>query len=118
MEKVHKAIFSFQETEMDGIPQRQFIVLKNNDFLTGKILNDELTIVTTYAKVPLKLNDAESVTLIGESTPLTKVVMRNSDVLQGVLETEDLSISLDIGPDVKIYKDRIKVIHTREGFRP
>ena len=105
-EKVLKAIFRVREAERQGIPQRQFFVLKNGDYFSGKILNDELTVSTTYAKVPIRLSNVESITMIGENNPLTKIVQRNGDILQGVLETEDIKIALDVGSQVSIYKDR------------
>jgi len=117
-EKVLKVVFRVREAERRGIPQRQFITLKNGDYFSGNILNEKLIIATTYAKVPLNLKDAESVTLIGAETPLTKVMMLNGDLLQGVLETEDIEIELDLGSTVKIYQDRIDVIYCQQGAMP
>lgn len=117
-EKVLKVVFRVREAERSGIPQRQFITLKNGDYFSGNILNEKLIIATTYAKVPLSLNDAESITLIGAETPLTKVVMLNGDLLQGVLETEDIDVELDVGSTAKIYQDRIDVIYCQTGAVP
>jgi len=117
-EKVLKAIFRIREAERQGIPQSQFILLKNGDFFTGKITNDRVTIATTYAKVPLNTDQANSITLIGGKTPLTKVLMLNGDTLQGVLETEDIAVELDVGSKAKIYKDRMDVIYCQYGFIP
>lgn len=117
-EKVLKAIFRVREAERQGMPQRQFVILKNGDYFSGKILTDKLTVATTYAKIPVVLKEAESITLIGAETPLTKIQMRNQDTVQGVLETEDVEIELDVGQKVGIYKDRINVIYTTEGFVP
>lgn len=117
-EKVLKVIFRVREAERKGIPQNQFVVLKNGDFFSGKVLNSNLMISTTYAKVPLNLNDAESVTMIGGDSPLTKVLMRNGDVIQGVLETEDIKVDLDIADEISIYQDRIGVLYCKEGYIP
>jgi hypothetical protein len=117
-EKVLKAIFRVREAERQGIPQRQFLILKNGDYFSGKILNDELTVSTTYAKVPINLSNAESITMIGENNPLTKIVQRNGDILQGVLETEDIEVALDVGTQVKVFQDRFDVLYCREGFVP
>ena len=117
-EKVLKVIFRVREAERRGIPQRQFITLKNGDYFSCNILNEKLIIATTYAKVPLNLNDAESITLIGGENPLTKVLMSNGDLLQGVLETEDIEVELDVGSTAKIYKDRIDVIYCQKGAVP
>ena len=117
-EKVLKVVFRVREAERKGIPQRQFITLKNGDYFSCNILNEELIVATTYAKVPLSLNDAESITLIGGENPLTKVLMSNGDLLQGVLETEDIEVELDVGSTAKVYKDRIDVIYCQTGAVP
>jgi len=117
-EKVLKVVFRVREAERRGIPQRQFITLKNGDYFSCNILNEKLIIATTYAKVPLNLDDVESVTLIGGENPLTKVLMSNGDLLQGVLETDDIEVELDVGSTAKIYKDRIDVIYCQTGAVP
>ncbi len=117
-EKILKVIFRVRETERKGIPQTRFVILKNGDYFSGEILNENLVIATTYADVPLDLGNLESVTLIGENNPLTKVAMRNGDTIQGVLETEDIRIDLDIGDVISVYKDRIDVLYGREGHIP
>ena len=117
-EKILKIIFCVRGTERKGISQTQFVILKNGDFFSGKILNENLIISTTYANVPLDLESLETITLIGGNNPLTKVAMRNGDTIQGVLETEDIQIDLDIGNMISVYKDRINVLYGREGYIP
>ena len=117
-EKVLKVIFRVREAERRGMPQRQFIVLKNGDYFSGKITNDKIVIGTTYAKIPLNLANVESIRLIGGDTPLTKVKMLNGDLLQGVLQTEDIALDLDVGSKAKIYQDRMEIIYCQYGFIP
>jgi len=117
-EKILKAIFRVRESERQGIPQRRFIILKNGDFFSGKIQNGNLIISTTYAELPVTIDDADSIRLIGNDNPLTKVKMLNGDMLQGVLKTEDINISLDVGPNIQIYKDKIDIIYCRKGYVP
>ncbi|OCC14242.1 hypothetical protein DBT_2384 [Dissulfuribacter thermophilus] len=117
-EKVLKAVFRVRKAEREGIPQRQFIVLKNGDYFSGKLLNDKIVVATTYAAVPLVLSNIDRIKLIGSENPLTRVTMRNSDVIQGVLQTEDIQVKLDVGPVVGIYKDRIDMIYCKYGYRP
>ena len=92
--------------------------MKNGDYFSGKLLNENLVIATTYADVPLDLGSLESITLIGENNPLTMVSMLNGDIIQGVLKTEDVHIDLDIGDEISVYKDRIDILYGREGFIP
>jgi hypothetical protein len=117
-EKVLKAVFRVRDSEREDMPQRQFLILKNKDFFSGEILNDQFVIATTYAKVPVMLDDVESLTLVGGTNHLTEVVFRNGDFLQGVLEWEDIHVELDIGSTIKIYQDRIHTIYGPEGFVP
>jgi len=117
-EKVLKAVFRLRQDERQGIPQTQFLVLKNGDYFSGRVLNGQLTVGTTYAKVPIDIRDVDSITMIGAGNPLTKIVQRNGDILQGVLETEDIQVALDVGPEVRIYQDRFQVIYCRQGFIP
>ena len=117
-EKILKIVFRVREAEKEGIPQSNFIVLKNGDYFSGKLLNENLVIATTYADVPLEFGSLESITLIGENNPLTMVSMLNGDIIQGVLKTEDVHIDLDIGDEISVYKDRIDILYGREGFIP
>jgi hypothetical protein len=117
-EKLRKAVFRIRDNELGEMPKRQFIVLKNGDFFSGKVLNDEMTVSTTYTKVPVMLVDIESITLFGGENQLTEVVFTNGDFFQGSLETEDIRIELDLGPTIETYQDRIHVIYGQEGYVP
>lgn len=117
-EKVLKAVFRVRKSERRGIPQNQFVVLKNGDYFSGTVLNDKITVATAYAKVPVQLAEVNTIRLIGGPTPLAKIMMLNNDSVQGVLETEDVEVKLDVGPTVKVYKDRVDVVYCRKGFVP
>ena len=117
-EKVLKAIFRLREQEREGIPQRQFVTMKNGDYFSGSLLNTNLVAATTYAEVPLDLTSVESITFIGQFNPLTRVVYHNGDTLQGILNQEDMRFLLDVGGEVEIYQDRIDSVFLREGFVP
>ncbi|HON29220.1 MAG TPA: SUMF1/EgtB/PvdO family nonheme iron enzyme, partial [Mesotoga infera] len=92
--------------------------LKNGDYFHGQILTKDITISTTYAKIPLDFATIESITLIGDANPLTTVKMTNGDTVQGILETEDIEIELDVGSVIEVYQDRIDRIFFKEGYVP
>jgi len=117
-EKVLKVVFRMREQERTGIPQRQFLILKNGDYFSGRVKNESVSVVTTYAKIPVKLSDAETVAFIGGENVLTKITLLNEDTVQGVLETEDIEVDLDVGDSVQVYKDRIDRMYCRDGFVP
>ena len=117
-EKVLKIVFRQRPQETAGMKWRQFMQLKNGDYFHGQILTQDITISTTYAKIPLDFATTESITLIGDANPLTTVKMTNGDTVQGILETEDIEIELDVGSVIEVYQDRIDRIFFKEGYIP
>ena len=117
-EKVLKIVFRQRPQETTGMKWRQFMQLKNGDYFHGQILTKDITISTTYAKIPLDFATTESITLIGDANPLTTVKMTNGDTVQGILETEDIEIELDVGSVIEVYQDRIDRIFFKEGYVP
>jgi len=117
-EKVLKIVFRQRAQETTGMKWRQSMVLKNGDYFHGQILTKDITISTTYAKIPLDFATTESITLIGDANPLTTVKMTNGDTVQGILETEDIEIELDVGSVIEVYQDRIDRIFFKEGYVP
>ena len=111
-------VFGVQSAAPRGIARSRFLVLHNGDFFSGRIANQELDLVTTYATVPVSVADVESVTMAGPEDPLTTVVLQNGDTLRGILQTEDISVDLDIGGQVELHRDRIAVLYGVEGFVP
>jgi len=117
-EHLLKIIFQQRPQETAGMKWRQFMQLKDGDYFHGQILTKDITISTTYAKIPLDFATTESITLIGDANPLTTVKMTNGDTVQGILETEDIEIELDIGSVIEVYQDRIDRIFFKEGYVP
>jgi formylglycine-generating enzyme required for sulfatase activity len=117
-EKVLNVVLRLRDGETAGIPQRQFVLLKNGDYFTGKVLVDALEIATTNATVKVPLADAESVSFLGDKKPSARIVLRNGTVLNGTLGAEDIAIQLDLGWQCRIYRDRIDAIYCREGYVP
>ena len=117
-EKVLKIVFRQRPQETTGMKWRQSMVLKNGDYFHGQILTQNIIISTTYAKIPLNFATTESITLIGDANPLTIVKMTNGDSVQGILETEDIQIELDVGSVIEVYQDRIDRIFFKEGYVP
>lgn len=117
-EKVLKIAFQTRESELQGIPQRQFILLKNGDFFTGKVLQNQFQMSSGDQQVVFNANDYESIRFINERIPLAKAVLRNGNVVQGALAIEDIEVDLDLGFKVQVYQDRIDVIYGREGYVP
>lgn len=109
-EKIQKVVFRVRQNETAGMKWRQFMQLKNGDYFHGMIMNKDILISTTYAKIPLNFSNIESIAFIEDDNILTIVKMNNGDTVQGILETEDIVIELDVATSIKVYQDRIEKI--------
>ena len=66
----------------------------------------------------IKTKDIKHVAMIGVENVLAKVILAKSeDKIQGFLVDDDIHVSLDLGPSVNIYKDRLRKIFFQEGYR-
>jgi len=117
-EKILKLFFEVSKQDLEAISQNQFIILKNGDYFSGTILEEEVYLTTTYAEIHLSLNDTRSITQIRGENPLTKIEMLNGDLIQGILKTENIEVILDVGPRIKIYQDQIDIIYCQKGYIP
>jgi hypothetical protein len=116
-EKVARVVFR-REAEPVEAADQEFIVLRNGDFFNGRVTNTELVVNTAYARVPVQLADMRLFKVIGGEAPMTRILLENGDMIQGQLETEDISVELAAGPAVQIYKDRINTVFCGQGERP
>lgn len=117
-EKVLKAIFQAPEKELAAIPRRQFILLKNGDFFTGKFLLDPFQLKTATGAIEIRSAELDSIKFSSENSPFVKVTARDGKVREGTLTAEDVDIELDLGPKIRIYQEWIDVIYGREGYVP
>ena len=88
--------------------------LKNGDVFNGKILNPTITIKTSYATITNQIADIDRIDFTGQSKIVTKITMKNSNTMQGLLEEEDIEIDLDYGPTIMVYKDKIDRVKMRK----
>ena len=117
-EKILKLVFRQRSQEMAGMKWSQFMWLKKGDYFHGQILTQNILLSTIYAKIPLDLETTEAIILIGDYNPLAIVKMTNGDSVQGILETEDIQIELDLGSVIEVYQDRIDRIFFKDGHVP
>ena len=85
-EKISHISFQIREDEEGKIVNTQFIKLKNGNYFTGTVQNPDIVVATTYADIPVSINEVVSIKLIGGENPLTKILMKNEDTIQGILE--------------------------------
>jgi formylglycine-generating enzyme required for sulfatase activity len=80
--------------------------------------NESLSVTATYAKIPVDMSQVEKISFVGDKNVLTRITMTNGDVVQGILDTEDIDLSLDVGGDARIYEDRIDTLYCTAGYVP
>jgi hypothetical protein len=95
-------------------PQHDFFQLKNGDTFNGEVKTPKLTILTSYATIPIEIKDIASIEFIGENRVVTKITLWNDNQLQGLLQEDDIVVDLDCGPEIMVYKDRIDKILFQE----
>jgi formylglycine-generating enzyme required for sulfatase activity len=107
---VLKVVLRVREAERRGMPQGRWIRLRNGDWLSGQLLADPLPLLTEHTQVPVNLKEAVSLAFTPGKRPLTAIVLRNGQTLQGTLELEDLPVQLDLGLKILLHQSRIDVI--------
>jgi len=115
-EKIAKIIFRVREKELRGIPRSDVLFLTNGDIFTGKVTDKTLQVKTTYADIPVKVDNIQHIAFIAGENVLTRIILNNNDQVQGILQNDDINIELDAGPPITVYKDRIKEINMRMGY--
>ncbi len=85
-------------------------VLKNGDTFKGIVTTPKITVVTSYATVPVESKDIALIEFIGKDRGATKITLRNQNLLKGILQEEGIRIDLDSGPEIRIYRDKIHKI--------
>lgn len=115
-EKVRRAIFGVQETELRGLPQGRWIRLSNGDWCSGLSL-EPIRFATTSGPAALKMEEIGSLAF-GTNVPWSAtVVLRNGQTLQGSFAQDDVPLVLDLGMKLSIYKDYVAAIAVRPEER-
>ncbi len=100
--------------EKKEYPRKDVTTLKNGDMFSGTVTTPTFTVQTSYAIVPAKTSNIELIEFIGKDRVVTKIKLKNKNTMQGLLQEEDISINLDYGPEILIYKDKIDRIEFRK----
>ena len=124
-EMVSKIIFQVREDELAGIEAKQrsgaksvFVRLKNGDYFDAKVDGGQFAINASGREVNVPASDVKRIEVAGKNRAQTMVLKVNGGKEIGFFAKEDLSIALDSGPDLSIYRERLDLVYCEDGFRP
>jgi len=90
------------------------VMLKNGDNISGTILNQQFTILTSYAELKFECAKIEKIVLEGDGTNRDTLFLRVGDKMSGVVKEQTVQIKLLSGQTAQIHKDKIKSIQMRK----
>ena len=86
------------------------ISLKNGDTLTGEVINETISIKTSYATLKLNTSEIEKIIFEYGSNNIDALHLRTGDKLSGVIQDQQITLRLVGGNEMKIDRDKIRNI--------
>lgn len=93
--------------------EKEALLLKSGDKLTGTVQNENFRIQTSYAQLEFPANDIATIIYEGGANNIERIVVLNGDVFSGFILDAEVTVKLDAGPVIKIRKEKISKL----GFR-
>ena len=109
-EKVRFLLLQKTANEADFLqktPKADLFLMANGDLLSGEAVERKVIIATDYAKVPVAFAEMVDVKMQGGDNITAVISKKNKDTLRGTLDTDELTLDLEIGVQVQtVYKDK------------
>jgi hypothetical protein len=90
---------------------RDTIFLKNDDILSGEILNERFTVVNPYGTLIFCISDLTQIIFeeVKEQRPtdIARIILRIGDRVSGVIQEDKINIMLVSGEEIAIEKEKI-----------
>ncbi len=93
--------------------EKEALLLKSGDKLTGTVQNENFRIQTSYAQLEFPASDIATIIYEGGANNIERIVVLNGDVFSGFILDAEVTVKLDAGPVIKIRKEKISKL----GFR-
>ncbi|HOD42502.1 MAG: hypothetical protein BWY32_01002 [bacterium ADurb.Bin243] len=88
------------------------IILRNNDILTGEIINEKIAIDTEHGVINFKFCDIIAAYSVYETDrPYDKIISKNGDKVSGKIAEGFISLRTASGDTVKVAVNKIKIIN-------
>jgi hypothetical protein len=119
-ERLLRVIFGCRGGERAGLERHQYIVLKNGDHFSAKIVDSRWVLDTGFAQMPLALEQLKSITF--DKNGGVQVTRLSEMSTRGRLSVEEIELEMDIaqgnGRRFKVHPDRIETLYCQEGYMP
>lgn len=120
-ERIVRVVFGRRGGERADLERHQYVVLKNGDHFSAKVVGADWVLDTGFARLPLALPQLRSITFDGSGG--VNVTRTNDTSTRGRLDVEVLELELDIGQEgpgrrFKVYTDRVDVLYCQKGYIP
>jgi len=93
--------------------EKEALLLKSGDKLTGSVQNENFRIQTSYAQLEFPASHIATIIYEGGANSIERILVLNGDVFSGFILDPDVTVKLDAGPVIKIRKEKISKL----GFR-
>lgn len=123
-ERIVKLVFGQRGDERADLPRHQYVVLKNGDHFSGKLLNSSDWVFDLgFTSLPLALETVREIKLKGEG----EIVLTRLDetASKGRLAVERFEFELDVdatndrpGTRLSLHASRLDTLFTQPGFLP
>jgi formylglycine-generating enzyme required for sulfatase activity len=117
-ETVHRVLFRIRPGELEDLPRRQSIGLKNGDWLSGRLAGAPFEVRMPDGTLPLVLTEIESITFPDEPDRPARIHLSEGAWIDGHWPKEDITIELDLGPALQVFRAHVAIVHGPDGFRP
>lgn len=120
-ERVVRVIFGCRGGERGDLERHQYVVLKNGDHFSARLIGADWVLDTGFARLPLQLPQLKSITFDGNGGANVTRVTETST--RGRLNVEALELEMDIGQEgpgrrFKVHPDRVEVLYCQKGHVP
>jgi formylglycine-generating enzyme required for sulfatase activity len=117
-ETVRRVAFHLRPGELDDLPHRQLFVLKSGDVFTGRLSGAPIRSLNGRGRRQARSGSDRIDRFPEVARAPARIALRDGSFVEATWPADDLEIELDLGPTVRIYRQRVAVIHCRDGQRP
>lgn len=86
------------------------VILKNGDFVNGKVLTKYFNLKTSYGEIKLKRKDVKNIHMKGTQFTKDEILTMELNKFSGTLKEKIIEVKLKSGQKIEIEKNKIHTI--------
>ena len=99
-----------QAQDVTSAPTNISAEMRNGDKFAAKINHDMIQISASYGTLSIAVEDIRRIEFEGETRVVARVELRNGDIRQGRLDTEDFALSLPWNGEIVVFRDKFSML--------